>query len=237
MISPEKNDVDISKLFNWNTKCIILGVDGISTIEVYIKLVGDADWNIARVKSLRASAELRRKLNDPESDEHLAYIPIKDDVEKEGLIHMMLVLEMSDFRQQVIKDFSMPFPKEPGQDAELEDLEEHQKEVDNYEEKRQEVIKEELEKLLERKKKQYSKVSFDNLYKDYVKTLINALCKEELNRVFLSYTTYVGTYKDENFTERYFKSYEEFDNLPTVIKNQLLGEYADLDIKIYDLKK
>ena len=132
MISPEKNDVDISRLFNWNTKATIYGVDGIDTIELYIRIVGDADWNRARVKAMRASAELRKKLNDPDADEHLAYVPDKDNVDKDSLIHMMLILEMPDLRDQIIRDINIPFPKEPKDNASLEEMDKHQEEVDGF---------------------------------------------------------------------------------------------------------
>lgn len=237
MISPEKNDVDISKLFNWNKKTVIFGVDGIETIELYMRLVGDADWNIARVKAMRASAELRRKLNNPESDEYLAYIPIQENIEKDSLIQMMLILDMPDIREEVIKSIDLSHPNEPGDNASLEELEQYQAEIDGYEEKRHALITKEFEKVLEKKRKELNKSSLENLSKDYNKNLVNTLCKEELNRIFLSYTTYFGTYKDKNFTERLYESFEEFNNLPTVIKTQLMNEYVDLDVKMYDLKK
>lgn len=237
MISPEKNNVDISKLWNWNEKTIIFGVDGIEEIEVYIRLVGDADWNIARVKSLRASAELRKKLNDPESDEHYAYIPIKESVNKDGLVHMLLALEIHELRDQIIKDMTMPFPTEPKADAGLEALEKYQEEVDKFEDTRQAEIKKRLEKALEKKKAQYEKIPFDRLFDDYIINLTNQLCREELNRTFLEYSTYFGTYKDAEFKERYFESFEQFDNVPTMIKEQLMNRYADLDVQMYELKK
>ena len=237
MISPEKNDVDISKLFNWNKKASIFGVDGIEKFDVYIRIVGDADWNRARVKALRASRELRQKFHDKNSDEYLAYIPIKEDVDKDSIIKMMLVLDMSNIRDTVIKNLNIPFPKEPSEDATLEEQENYQIELDNFEESRRKKIIEEFEKLSEKKEKEFKKVTFDELFNEYVKNLINSLCSEELNKIFLEYTTFYGVYKDEDFNERYFKSFDEFNNLPTAIKSQLMQEYMNLDVKIYNLKK
>jgi len=237
MLSPEKNDVDIKKLFNWNEKVTIYGVDGIENETVYMRLIGDADWNKSRVKALRASAELRKKLKDENSDEFLAYIPIKEQVDKDALIEMMVILNMSDFRDEVIKNIDIPFPKEPSPDATLEDLEEYQKELDNFEEARLETIKEELTKISEREKEKLSKRSFDKLYDEYVQNLVNTLCKEELNKVFISYSVYFGSYKDAEFTEKYFDSYETFINLPTAVKNQFMDSYLNIDIGVYELKK
>ena len=63
----EKNDVDISKLFNWGKAFEIVGEDGVVDV-VYMRVLGDADINKARVFALRESAKLRRALRNPDSD-------------------------------------------------------------------------------------------------------------------------------------------------------------------------
>lgn len=237
MLSPEKNDVDVKKLFNWNDEITIYAVDGIENETVYMRLVGDSDWGIARLKALRASAELRTRFADPNSDEHLAYIPVKEQLDKEALVKMLLILMIPTFRNEVIKNVSIAVPKEPSSDATLEEQENYQKELDAFEEKRTEIIKKEIEKLSNKREKELSKLSLDKLYDDYKKELISTMCSEEFNKIFINYCTYLGTYEDENFTTKYFDSFEQFSNLPTAVKNQFVNSYMNLDIGVYELKK
>lgn len=237
MISAEKNDVDISKLFSWNKETTIYGVDGIKEEKVYLRLVGDSDWNTARVKALRASSVLRKKLFNKDSDEYLAFIPDKEFLEKEKLQKLIVMLDMPNIKDTILKEFEFPFPKELGSDASLEEQENYQETVDSFEEERFEELKKKIEELVEEKQKELSNKSFDDLYKNYISLLINSLCKEELNKVFLEYCVFFGTYKNSELSKRYFDDYNNFTNLPTSVKGQFLKAYEELDIDVYNLKK
>ena len=48
---------------------------------------------------------------------------------------------------------------------------------------------------------------------------------------------YYGTYKDENYSERYFNSTEDFQNLPSSIKADFINAYVGLEITSEELKK
>jgi len=56
-ITPEKNDVDISSLFYYRKPVTLIGKDAEPTT-VYMRLVGDAELQRARVKALRDSRNL-----------------------------------------------------------------------------------------------------------------------------------------------------------------------------------
>ena len=131
----EKNDVDISKLFHYGDEFVVTG-QGTDTSTVFMRLVGDAEINRARIFAIRKSAELRKRLRTPDSDERIAFIPSLEDITKEELIQILVKYALSDFAREAIKEVAMIYPKEPSSDEPLEKHEQYQEIVDNFEKER-----------------------------------------------------------------------------------------------------
>jgi len=235
-MSPEVNDIDISKLFQWRKVVEITGINDEPTT-VYMRLIGDAELNMARVAGLRASAELRKKFKDVNSDEYLAYVPDVESTEKENLIELLIMLDLAHYRELVEKKVRVPFPKEPKSDSTLEAKEKYQTAVDNYPNVRYEKIKIELDKLVKKEKVALNKETKEEIIEKYKTLVINKMCESKLNSVFVNKSVYFGTYRDENYTERFFNSYTEFENIPTYAKDQFIDKYLELQITMSDLKK
>lgn len=232
----EKNDVDIERLFTWSKECVITGLQG-KDMTVYVRLLGDADLNRARVMSLRITAEFRKTLKDEDSDERIAFIPYKEELTKEMLVESILILTLRETTQQIMRETTLKLPKEPPSDATTEDLEKFQKEVDEFPEKREKVLKEKIEKITERKRSELSEKDEDSLYKSYVEILIRELCDQELLKRFKEHCVFFGTYQDKKFTKRLFNSFDVFDNLPKEVKDKLIETYEFLEIESDELKK
>lgn len=231
MITPEANDVDISKLFNYKKAVEIGG------LKVYLRLVGDAELNIARVKALRASAEMRKKLKDKNSDEYLAYIGDREFLNRDQLITMILVLKTKEFADDASKEVNVPFPSEPSEEATLEEQENYQQIVDSYVDRVRKEVSEYINNRIEKEKENLEKLSDDELFSIYESLQINQICENEMIRVFMEYCTYFGSYQDKKYTKRLFKSYDEFSNLPKEVKEKFLEEYNSLSIEPDELKK
>lgn len=234
-ISPEKNDISISKLFQW-FKNFSINYEG-NLLEGYIRLIGDAELNRARVFSLRKSRDLRTKLKDLDSDERLAYIAEQDAMEKEGLIEYTIFTMTSSLAQEIYKEISIPFPKEARSDSKLEKQESYQVEVDAYPAKFDAEFRKLLNKKLDKERERLTTLSVDELYKEYVTTAINYLCDMEVNSKFKEMSTFLGLYKDNTLLEPLFNSFDDFDNLPTDLKESLVSEYQSLEIGVEELKK
>ena len=82
----EKNDVSLAKLFNWGDKFSITDKYGNFITDVYIRLVGDAELNQARVKAIRASREMREKLKTEGTDERMVFMPDFDLMEDKEIV-------------------------------------------------------------------------------------------------------------------------------------------------------
>ena len=231
----DRNDVDITRLFHWTDSFMVETRSG--ETPVYMRVVGDAEFNQAKVYALRKSAELRRNLRDNTSDEHLAYVPQMGDFEESQLLENLLLLYKKDLTSEAIRVIRIPLPVEPSSEASLEARENYQKEIDEYPEKRVEQIKKYVEVGLTDVRNKLSGKTEEQLYKEYIKRLIDVMCENELNQTFLEKCIYFGTYKDEGLTERLFESFEVFMNIPSEIKEQLFDFYKMLEIDSETLKK
>lgn len=233
----ERNDVDVSKLFEWGKKFTIDIPKSNKKLDLFIRLLGDADVNRAKVYAIKKSRELRGKLKDNNSDEHMAFVQDYSDLSKEDLSEIITALSVRNIAQQVIKEISIPFPVIPDSTATLEEQEKYQTEVDDYPNKREKAVRDGITKRSEALKKALLKESKEYLIKEYERLLINELCEEEMLSSFRSMSACLGTFLDKNYTKRAFKSIDEFNNLPSKIKQDIIDLYLSLEINVDDLKK
>lgn len=237
MKTAEKNDVDISKLFAWGREVTIVDSIGEDLFTVFMRVVGDAEINQARVYALRKSAELRKKLKIKDSDERLAFIPELDEVETENIIELILNQSIKDLASKIVKEIQFPLPKELKSDTTLEEEEKYQKEVDEWPEKRELFISEKIQQRLEVEREKLKKQDKKELIKEFENILINNMCESEMIKSFTEMSAYFSVYKTDSYKERVFNSVEEFSNLPSNIKEQFIRNYESLDIRADDLKK
>jgi hypothetical protein len=237
MITVEKNDVDITKLFDWGRKFEIKDRKGKVITPVFIRLVGDSEINQARVFALRESSKLRKQLKTENSDERLIYIPDLGEYAKEQLVDLIISLQVSDFFRDAYSEIKIPEPIEPDSDAPLEKQEKYQQEVDNYPSVKREAISVYVDKQIEKAKKEKSSVSREDLEKEYERFMINNLCENEMVNKYREMCIYFGCFLDEDYNKRMFSSFDKFSNLRPEIKEQLASFYTELEIGIDDLKK
>jgi len=236
----ERQDVDLSKLFGWGRVFEVIDpVDESVSAVVYMKLLGDADLGRARVHALRKSAEMRRKLKDENSDERLAWVRSIDEVEAEDLIKLITVFSSREISQNARAKVKIPTPKPPKSNARLAKMEQFQKEVDEYPKKRADAISEAIDKEVNILKKSLEDKSKEELYREYVKLLVDEFCEREAITAFEDMQTFLGCYTDDTYKadKRFFKEYEEFNNLEPTVKQQFKDAYRSLDIEVSELKK
>ncbi len=232
----DRNDVDIFRLFYYADEFTISGKNG-KTLKVYIRLVGDSELNQARVFALRESRKMRDKLKNPDSDEALAFLPNLDDFSKEEIIQLILSAKSGEILRQANRDVKITLPTEINSDASLEEQEEYQKEVDNFDEVYNNRLTERISQLIVNEEEKLKELSIDKLKQICLDSIINQIAESVMMDKFRQMCVYFGTYKDKNYTNRLFKSFEEFDKIPPEIKSQLIACYNKLDIGDIELKK
>lgn len=237
MSTIERNDVDVSRIFNWGKKFDLKNEKDEVIFSVYLRLLGDADLNRARVYALRRSADLRTKLRTPDSDERIALIFDPDNLEEERFIYLITTLSMRELTQEAIKESKIPAIKIPKSDAPLEEMERYQKEVDSYDTKRSNLLRKNLDKLIVKFEKQLKSLGTVELKKRYEAAMINEVCEQEVLNAYKDYAVYAGTYKDAEYKERFFSSIDEVLNLRTEYKNMFINAQQSLELTSDDLKK
>ncbi len=233
----DKNDVDISQLFKWNKKVEMADIISGNKISFYMRLLGDSDLNIARAHAYRKSAELRRKLKTPDSDQRVLMLAEFSDIsDPDVLIPTIEILRTSDIYQRVMKNIDFPEPREPSKD-DLEAWEKYQTAIDEYPKKFRDKVEKEAERIRKADMEELRKRTPEELYKIYENEVINKLCQEEMNNSFYDMSIYLSTFKDEKFKNRAFKSFEDYDNIHPHFKEELKKEYQNLEMGIDLLKK
>ena len=237
MADIEKNDVDISKLFLWNTEVEIKDDAGTVLKTVWMRLVGDADLNRARVISLRESSKIREALKTENSDEYMAYIAPLKFTEKENIVAGIKLLNMGDYMDEARTSVITKFPVEPPSDASLEEQENYQKIIDEFPLKWDKDLDKELKKIDKRESTRLEELDIEVLKKEYIDKLIGYICQSMMNSTFHSYCTYFGTYEDKKFRRRVFRSYDDYSNISPKTKQKLEDAYKELEISVPELKK
>lgn len=232
----DKNDVDISRLFYYQDKFELKLKDD-KTLPVYMRVIGDAELNQARVFALRESASLRKKLRTENSDEALAYLPDLDAIDKDDLVKVILASSYNDIIREANNEVKFNLPTEPKSTASLEEQEEYQEQVDNFDAEYNKLLTNKIEELVKIEEERLQKLSIEQLRKEAINKVINQLCELRMVERFQAMCTYFGTYRDPNYKERMFKSFDQFDNLPKSIKEQLTKFYNQLELDEVTLKK
>lgn len=233
----EKNDVDINKLFTWGRVFEVAGDSGEAEALVYMRLLGDADVNRARVYALRESANLRKRMNDPESDEHMIYVKEIDEFEKEDIINYIVMFSMRAITNLAIKEVKIPNPKQPKADAGLEEMEEFQKSIDEFPDKLHKATEEYMVKEVSKLRKSLEPKDKEELYKEYKRALIDEFCEQKAYQAYKDMEIYLGCYKDDSYKEKFFESLEQYLNLDINIKASFRTAYDKLEMSMNDLKK
>jgi hypothetical protein len=232
----EKNDVDISKLFVWGKHFEIVGKGTDALVHVWMRLLGDADINKTRVYSLRKTAELRRRLNDPNSDERIIYIKSIEEIELEELYSNIVLYSMRELTNSANKNVKIKTPIQP-KSEDLEDMEKYQKEVDSFPEKYYAAIQKHVDNSTKLLMQELKKESKESLFKRYLTTLINEFCEQEAYISYKNMELYLGCYKDSEYKERFFSEFEEYDNLDPQMKIEFRAAYNTLEVRMDELKK
>lgn len=233
----EKNEVNLADLFRWKGEVEINDHTGKPVATVYMRVVGDQDLNKARVFALRKSSELRKTLRTEGSDEHDAYIEPLKNSERDRLEIGVKLLLSQDLMDDARRNAIVKYPVEPASDASLEEQEKYQQTVDEFPEKYEGLLQEELDKLLKKEEKKIKKLDDDTLLKEYIELTINYVCQQEMTRRFIDMCIFYGTYKNADYKKKYFGSFDEYDNLAGEVKEQLIAGYNRLESGIPTIKK
>ena len=229
---------DLAHLFRWNSKVEIKDRENNVLDTLYVRLVGDVDYNQAQQYALVSSRKLRKKLKDTNSVEHQAIFLDVDDRKKEDIIFGILMAEVSNFRDLAVADlgteiFEVKIPKEA---ETLEDREQQQEAEENLVKEKSDKLRIKMEEKSEERKVELEKLSIKELREIFLESSINAKCLDEFSIIFREYCIFSGTYKDSTFKQKAFDDFEDFRNISPNLKRQLIDAYLQLELSGEQLK-
>ncbi len=231
----EKNDVDISKLFKWGQSMTLATPKG--NVTIWLKILGDADTNRARIYALRRSTEMRAKLLDLDSDERIALIPVLDISNKTKVVELLLTLLVKEIAAEADKNVKIVYPKEPTSSASLEEQEKHQAVIDDFPTYVTNLTKKAINKEVVKERKRLNKLSKKELEELYIETSVSNICEGEMYNAFQNKAVSMSCFQDDNYIVPMFSDFNDFLDLPTEVKNQIVDFYATLAIDVDTLKK
>jgi hypothetical protein len=235
---PKRNTqrVDLQKLFRWKRELPIIDENGDEVDRVWQRVVSDKEREEARLNALRTSRDTRLALRDEGSLEFAALAENIETVDRERLVGVILTNEFSKMYDSAAKEISLQMPKHPGPEATLEQLEIYENEVDEYNDKRSEQVMEVVDRKANSRKEKLGELEEEEFLELARRSFENQICSNVVNEQLLHYSTYLGTYKDEKCNNRYFKSYSEFEDLSSEIKQQLTRGYSTIRVGQEELK-
>lgn len=233
--------MDITTLFRWSKEIEIKDIKGAVRSKIYLRLVGDYDYNEAQKRALAESRKLRKLFRDNTSVEYDSLFADIDTLEKENLINSIILYEFNEIRDKVLDEAEPQktledFSDDLEDDATQEDRENVQVKYDDYIKSRVEKLQGKFDEESELKREVLELLSDDVLKKRYIDSSINYRCGQFFSEKFRDYCVYLGTYLDDKFKTRVFKDFSEFLNCSTLLKNQLLEAYTSLTVSGEDLK-
>lgn len=238
MKSVEKNDVDITKLFRYKTEVEVKDELTGDSGKFYLRIIGDAELNRARVFGLRKAAQLRKELKDPESETREAFITEFTDVlSRELLIESILIMKIGEMQREIVNMTEVQEPKAPKSDSPQEEQEAFQLEVDAYDDKYRKEYGKNARKVEKRERKTLEGVDENKLYILYEGIVIDKMCTEEMTTRYYEMCVYMGTYSDSDYKKNAFSNFEQFDNVASHLKDRLMEQYRYLELGMSELKK
>jgi len=226
----------IAKLFRWHKKIEIKEGDKVLDT-VYVRLVGDAEFQEAKNLSLTRSKALRIKLRNPETDEYKASFSDLETLTRDELLMGITFGEIADYRDEAL--LQMPEKELPplSDNPSLEEQENYEETIQTRQRERAESLTKYIEKRADERKVELSKIEdIGKLREMYTHSIINLKCSEEFTKSFREYQIYKGTFKDAKFQELAFDSFEEYSQCSSRLKDMLLTAYVSLELTGEDLK-
>ena len=227
----------IAKLFRWHKKIEIRMGDKVLDT-VYIRLVGDGDFQEAKIIALKCSKKLRIALRDKSTVDYEASFSDLNSLTKDELIMGVTFGEIPDYRDEALLALPEKVVPELPDNPSLEQQEDYETKLDEFKTERAKALTEFIEKRGEERRKQIEKeiTDIEKLRELYVQSVINMKCSEEFTRAFREYQIFKVTYMDNKFKTLAFDSFEEFDGCAPQLKNQLITAYITLELSGEDLK-
>jgi len=228
--------VRLEDLFVWKRPVVIKDREGNEVTTVYQRVLNDIDQEKARLAAIRKSHDMRRALRNKDSDE---YASVEEHLETQGreqLINIILIQKFPDMYNRALVEAKTKMPVPPKDADGLEAVENYEAGVDTFDERLNAEVMDLVKKISDLETERLNGLSESELIDVARESLIEQICQNTATEYFNLWCTYLSTYEDEECTERYFNSFDDFNGLVTFLKEQLVQAYKKLTLGPEELK-
>lgn len=209
---------------------------------VWIKIMGDEDVKTSYKYGRVASSELRVKLKDSESIDYKIQIKSIEEQDDQDLYDLIVASKVNDFTREsvaVIAREELPKLEDVSIEPDAPTLEEQEKldaeekagedrftiAIKKYVDERRELLEVELKKTKRAKLVEMAK-----------EEILNIAPTQAFLLELADQKGYRGTFKDKECKTRAFDSIEEYKNIASSIKEQIVRAYDELEIGPDEIK-
>jgi hypothetical protein len=191
---------------------------GKKSLTVYVRSLTQVEQELSRGSARRASRDLRRLLEDTETEEH--QLLVKDELEeyehaalKNLWITNRLVQRAVEAQRESLENREQGYIPEPDENAMPADLDRYENDVDDMEDKREKNVQQKIVSIKDKLDEEVDSISVEVLREDAITTLIDNICAQTFNREFAVQMVARGTFNDADCTKPTFKASSEVKRL------------------------
>jgi hypothetical protein len=159
-----------------------------------------------------------------------------NEYDAEKFIQVILAYRFQEYVKKATQESRVVMPNSPGSDATLEQIEEYEATVDEFDKKRNQEIMGIVDALREADTAKLRLLDADSLLRETAKAMENNICQSVANDALMDKFAYMATYEDGGYTKRYFTNFSEYGDLAGATKKQLIDGYQKLMLGPEDLK-
>ncbi len=228
--------VRLEELFRWKHDLEIRDHNEAVVLTVYQRIINDVEAERARLAAVRKRSEIRLALRDVDSDEHATLMEQLEGYDEEHLVSVVMLEGIEKLRERADEQVRINFPKHPGEDGTMEEVEEYEEAVDTFDDRYSEELIRTLEDLVEKEKEVIKTKPAHDLRVLVEKALENQICGSISTEILYQYYTFYGTYTDKNCTIKYFADFSDFEELVPQVSKQLVTGYRSWMLAPDELK-
>lgn len=212
---------------------VVLDKDTDNEMTVWIKAMTQIDRDMCQAYARRASRETRKKLLDPDSNERqLLVVEELEEYDRDQLsvlwINNRLAARTTAIKRESLENRDQTFIPEPeGSDVTNAEIEQHELEVEEVEEQREESVQSMVKSAKKELEEEVAEVSIEDLRVEAEPALIENILSSVWMREFNCQMISRGTFLDEKCTKPVFKTSSEVNDLrPTVLDLLATSHYG-----------
>jgi hypothetical protein len=204
--------------------------------KVYQRVLNEREVEKARLSALRATREMRLRLRDEESDESAAVQENLLQLDKEHKIAVIMLEEMPSIYDKARQNMDVKLPKPPGTAAKLEEVEEYEAALDEYNDKVTSAVTTLADGYSKELRQHLEKLPDEELDVRVTKAMENQICINFMSERFNEEIVWRATFHDAAHKKPFFTDYDEYENLALEVREQLERGYKDLQMHRGELK-